>query len=64
MTGMRTLVEGEDFYYEGPYMVFTGKFLKDRGYCCESGCRHCPYGFKSDQRSNVPPETEEDKSAD
>ncbi|MGD1961059.1 MAG: DUF5522 domain-containing protein [Fulvivirga sp.] len=17
-----------------------------RGYCCKSGCRHCPYGFK------------------
>jgi hypothetical protein len=40
------LVEGEDFYHEGPYIVFTEKFLKKRGYCCESGCRHCPYGFK------------------
>ena len=39
----RTLIEGEDFYYEGPYMVFTEKFLRERGYCCESGCRHCPY---------------------
>jgi hypothetical protein len=39
------LVEGEDFYREGPYIVFTEKFLKKRGYCCESGCRHCPYGF-------------------
>ena len=34
------LVEGEDFYREGPYIVFTEKFLKKRGYCCESGCRH------------------------
>lgn len=41
----RKLVEGEDFYYEGPYLVFTEKYLRDRGYCCESGCRHCPYGF-------------------
>jgi hypothetical protein len=39
------LVEGTDFYYEGPYMVFTEKFLRERGYCCESGCRHCPYGY-------------------
>lgn len=23
--------------------VFTAKFLADRGYCCDSGCRHCPY---------------------
>ena len=45
------LIEGEDFYYEGPYMVFTEKYLRERGYCCESGCRHCPYGYKKDQRS-------------
>lgn len=23
--------------------VFTSCFLADRGYCCDSGCRHCPY---------------------
>ena len=23
--------------------VFTAEFLASRGYCCESGCRHCPY---------------------
>ena len=23
--------------------VFTAAFLAERGYCCESGCRHCPY---------------------
>jgi len=40
------LVEGEDFYREGPYIVFTAKYLLKRGYCCESGCRHCPYGFR------------------
>ncbi|MBI4854963.1 MAG: hypothetical protein HY819_24450 [Acidobacteria bacterium] len=39
------LVEGEDFYWEGPYMVLNAKYLFKRGYCCESGCRHCPYGF-------------------
>jgi uncharacterized protein DUF5522 len=42
------LVEGEDFYREGPYIVFTAKYLLKRGYCCESGCRHCPYGFKKE----------------
>jgi hypothetical protein len=25
------------------YRVFTAAFLASRGYCCESGCRHCPY---------------------
>jgi hypothetical protein len=23
--------------------VLTAAFLAGRGYCCESGCRHCPY---------------------
>jgi Family of unknown function (DUF5522) len=23
--------------------VLTATFLADRGYCCERGCRHCPY---------------------
>lgn len=25
------------------YRVFTARFLIDRGSCCETGCRHCPY---------------------
>lgn len=33
----------EDFYYEGPYMVFTAAYHLKRGYCCNSNCRHCPY---------------------
>jgi hypothetical protein len=38
------LEEGVDFYRDeqGRY-VFTAKYLRDRGYCCGSGCRHCPY---------------------
>ncbi len=43
------LTEGIDFYYENGLMVFTAEYLKNRGYCCRSGCRHCPYGFKLDQ---------------
>ncbi|HEX7955946.1 MAG TPA: DUF5522 domain-containing protein [Pyrinomonadaceae bacterium] len=39
--------EGEDFYREGAYVVFTARYLLRRGYCCESGCRHCPYGEES-----------------
>jgi 2-iminoacetate synthase ThiH len=37
------LVEGEDFYREGAYVVFTARYHLRRGRCCESGCRHCPY---------------------
>jgi len=39
------LLEGRDYYLERGRMVFTEAFLKARGHCCESGCRHCPYGF-------------------
>jgi hypothetical protein len=36
-----------DEYYHTPegYVVFTEKYLLKRGYCCQNGCRHCPYGF-------------------
>ena len=37
------LVEGEDFYLEGGFLVFTARYHLRRGYCCGSGCRHCPY---------------------
>jgi hypothetical protein len=39
------LIEGEDYYVENGKYVFTAHYLLKRGYCCESGCRHCPYGF-------------------
>ncbi len=40
------LIEGIDYYWEGQYMVFTEKYHLKRGYCCKSGCRHCPYKKK------------------
>ncbi len=39
------LVEGIDYDDENGFVVFTANYLRTRGYCCESGCRHCPYGF-------------------
>ncbi|HMQ03053.1 MAG TPA: DUF5522 domain-containing protein [Pyrinomonadaceae bacterium] len=35
--------EGTDYYFENGLMVLTAEFLLKRGYCCGSGCRHCPY---------------------
>jgi hypothetical protein len=61
MPDERKLVEGEDFYREGAYFVFTETYLRERGYCCESGCRHCPYGFRKDVRSDVPTEVDQDQ---
>jgi len=40
------LVPGVDYYVEGGNWVFTAHYLRRRGYCCRSGCRHCPYGFR------------------
>ena len=54
------LVEGEDFYCEGSYLVFTAKFLRERGYCCESGCRHCPYGFRRSEQDAASSEQAKD----
>jgi len=44
--GRRKEFEKDDYYLsdEG-YIVFTAKYLLKRGYCCQNGCKHCPYGF-------------------
>lgn len=39
-------LDPEDFYNsEDGYIVFTEKYHLKRGYCCKSGCKHCPYGY-------------------
>jgi hypothetical protein len=44
MTQRKKLVAGEDYYLnEQGLLVFTAKYLRERGYCCGSRCRHCPY---------------------
>lgn len=44
------LRRGEDHYVDPRtgYQVFTSAFLAARGNCCDSGCRHCPYGSTDD----------------
>ena len=44
MAKEQRLVKGVDYYMEGDNLVFTAVYLLKRGYCCNSGCRHCPYG--------------------
>jgi len=39
----QTFVEGLDFYFEENLVVLTRRYLLSRGFCCESGCRYCPY---------------------
>ncbi|MCH7525687.1 MAG: hypothetical protein IIC74_12030 [Bacteroidetes bacterium] len=45
-------IEEGDFYLtpEG-YRCFTEQYHLKRGYCCESNCRHCPYGY--DKNTNT-----------
>jgi hypothetical protein len=38
------LIEGVHFYFnEDGLMVLTAQYLRERGYCCGTGCKHCPY---------------------
>ena len=40
----KKLTEGEDYYLNDQgLVVFTAQYLRTRGYCCGSGCKHCPY---------------------
>lgn len=32
-----------DWYIEHGLLVYTVAFHLKRGFCCGSGCRHCPY---------------------
>lgn len=48
-----TELGAEDYYFDGPYMVFTAAYLLKRGTCCGSGCRHCPY--RGTDRDRNPP---------
>lgn len=39
-------VENIHYYLEGERIVFTEQFHLERGQCCGTGCRHCPYDPK------------------
>ncbi|MFM7100822.1 MAG: cysteine-rich CWC family protein [Verrucomicrobiota bacterium] len=36
-------VPGEYYLDAQGRMVFTARYHLRRGYCCDQGCRHCPY---------------------
>ena len=43
----------EDYYLspEG-YVIFTEAYHLKRGYCCSSGCKHCPWKEKKFESDN------------
>lgn len=47
------LKEGVDYYIENGLYVFTEAYHLKRGYCCKSGCRHCPYGYMKKKKIAV-----------
>ncbi|MBK0403273.1 hypothetical protein I5M27_09770 [Adhaeribacter sp. BT258] len=49
------LEPGDYYFNEQGLMVFTAKYHLKRGYCCKSGCKHCPYGFRKNQESKPKP---------
>ena len=59
------LEEGIDFTYdEAGNMVFTREYLLKRSYCCESGCRNCPYDYHSKVDPEVPSEIQKKNQSD
>jgi len=41
-------IEDGDYYLTPDgYRCFTTQYHLKRGYCCESGCKHCPYGYST-----------------
>jgi hypothetical protein len=48
----------EDFYLEDGFIVFTRSYHFKRGYCCNQGCRHCPFE-KAEDKSGTERENKE-----
>jgi hypothetical protein len=51
---MRTLKENIDYYIneEGLFVFMEAYHLK-RGFCCNSGCKHCPYELEKITKQEV-----------
>lgn len=60
MSGMNNEEKSIDFYEENGIMIMTKEYHLRRGYCCENGCRHCPYTFlENNNEQDNPAATEE-----
>lgn len=53
-------IEGEDYYFEKGKIIMTEEYLKRRGTCCGSGCRHCCY-WPAHTKGNKNLKTDEQK---
>jgi len=41
--GKKSYIEHVDYYLEAGRVIFTEKYLREKGSCCGGKCRHCPY---------------------
>ena len=42
------LIEGVHFYInKDGYIVLTEKYHLEKGFCCGTGCLHCPYNYEN-----------------
>ena len=50
------LTRGDAGYFDplSGLFVMTSRTLADRGKCCGSGCRHCPYSPEEQLRAGRP----------
>lgn len=43
LTIKKEFVKNVHYYMDKDKIVFTERWHVERGYCCGSKCRHCPY---------------------
>ena len=43
MKDKKRFEEGLDYYLYDGSIIMTEEYHINRGYCCGSGCKHCPY---------------------
>jgi biotin synthase-like enzyme len=53
MKKKKEFLEDIHYYLEGERVVFTALFHLERGQCCGSGCRHCPYESKHKKGNQI-----------
>jgi hypothetical protein len=47
MAPIKKLIEGIDFVCVDGKLIWTEKFLLERGFCCNGRCPNCPYKIKN-----------------
>lgn len=48
------MIEEVDYYYnEEGLIVFTARYHLNRGYCCKSKCKHCPWNYGKSNIQNT-----------